>query len=195
MRGYTGHAGRMAVALGLAAALAAPAAAQDAGEAQQDEGDAASAPAPDAAHKEGQYTGVVPGHAPPLRRPTRRPIATWIGFQPTADGSRLFVQLTRDAEFHQQVAGDTLVVTIEGARFGSRNVRRRLDTRFFPTPVREVVPKPAPRRGKRRAGIALHIAFKAPGQAREAAARLEAAPDGYHYLFLDFGPGEPTAAP
>ncbi len=147
---------------------------------------------PGEVHREGEYGGVVPGKVgdKPRRAPkTKRTVLTWIGFQKKGAGSRLFVQLTKDADYEQEVVGNKLIVTIPGARFGSRNARRRLDTRYFDTSLRSVVPKRARRKGKRKAGVALHIGFKNPSDTRSASAQLSQEQDGYYYLYLDFGPG------
>jgi len=147
---------------------------------------------PQDVHQEGDYGGVVPGKVgdKPRKAPkTKRTVLTWIGFQKSGAGSRLFVQLTADADFEQAVVGNELVVTIPGARFGSRNASRRLDTRFFETSLREVLPKRARRQGKRKAGLALHISFKNPSDAQSASAKVSKEQDGFHYLYLDFGAG------
>ncbi len=198
MAGFS-RSGRGLLCAGVAVALcAAPGAAlgQKSGSKLQSELDGGKkkglALQPGEVHKEGEYGGVVPGKVGDQRRKapkTRRTVLTWIGFQNRGAGSRLFVQLTRDADFDQEVVGDKLVVTIPGARFGSRNARRRLDTRFFETSLRQVVPKRARRKGKRKAGVALHISFKNPSDARSASAQLSREQDGYYYLYLDFGPG------
>jgi hypothetical protein len=191
----TGNGVSCALAAALLLALPGAAAAQksgvklqeelEAGEA--DEGDGPEAPSgPAAAHAEGDYGGVVPGK--PRKsgfKPGKgkRPIVSWIGHVPRGSGSRLFVQLTKSTDHAQQVVGRELVVTIRGARFGSSNERRRLDTRFFPTSVAQVVPRAA------RGGVALHIQFKNPADAATAPAQLSQEQDGYYYLYLDFGAG------
>jgi hypothetical protein len=172
------------------------------GELDAQDGTDAVPVAPVVLRNEGEYGGVVPGRAPEGKThrkagKSKRLVLSWIGFQPRAGGSsRIFVQLTREAEFDQEMVGNKLVVTVYGARFASRNARRRLDTRFFDTSVRDVVPKAVRgKRGKRgrRAGVQLAISFKNPSDARTASAQVAAEQDGYNYLYLDFGPG--TASP
>ncbi len=161
-------------------------------------------PGPSAAevHKEGDYGGVRPGEGE-ARAPKRgkKPVVTWIGFVPQSGGSsRFFVQVIGSVDYEQDVVGNTLVVTIAGAKLGSRNVRRRLDTRFFDTSVRQVVPKQArarrARKGKpgQKAGVQLTFEFKNPADARAASASSKREQDGYDYLYLDFGPGSEAPA-
>jgi len=143
-------------------------------------------------NKEGEYGGVTPGKST-LKGTKRKNQVSWIGFQPQADGStRLFVQLSNDVEFSQEVRKGVLVVHLDGARYRNRNAQRRLDTRFFATTLRQVTSR---RVGKRRArgdrpartaGIEVRIQFKDPQQARVANAEMVREKDGFHYLFLDF---------
>ncbi|GAB4536624.1 MAG: hypothetical protein Tsb0020_51390 [Haliangiales bacterium] len=145
------------------------------------------------ADTEPQYGGVVPGDASSPGKRKRPDRVTWIGHQPrSGGGSRLFVQLTSEVAYDQEVRGDVLVVKLEGARYGRRSVGRRLDMRFFDSVLAQVSTK---RVGKRRArgdrgpqsaGVELRIEFKDGEDARAAAASLRAEPDGYHYLYLDF---------
>ena len=139
------------------------------------------------------YGGVTPGEST-SRKPRRPGRLTWVGFQVKDDGtSTLFVQLTSEVPFTQEVAGGKLVVTLEGARYGNSNVRRRLDTRFFETALQQVTSRPVSKRRARGdqparpAGVALTISFKNPEDAREARAELRQEEDGYHYLYLRFG--------
>jgi len=194
----------LGVSIAAAALLALPGAAgaQKSGAKLQDELEGPQtdkAPAATEVHGEGEYGGVVPGKAtehPPHKG--RKPVLTWIGFRPKGDGGQFFVQLTREAEVQQDVAGNKLLVTISGARFASRNARRRLDTRFFATSVAEVQPKAVGRQRARKgkpghpAGVQLVITFKNPSDVGTASLRTGSEQDGYYYVFLDFGPG--TAA-
>lgn len=146
----------------------------------------------------GSYGGVTPpkgaageGAARKPKRPNR---VTWVGFQGKDDGtSTLFVQLTSEVPFTQELAGNKLVVRLEGARFANGNARRRLDTRYFETALQQVVPRAVSRRRARGdrparpAGVELTISFKNPEDAREASAELRQEADGYHYLYLSFG--------
>jgi len=157
-------------------------------------------------HKKGVYGGVAPGKPvakvyrkkrPVKNRSKRKNRVTWVGFQPTDNGkSRVFVQLTSDVGYSQKVVGDTLVISLEGARFGSRNARRFLDTRFFDTALARVVAD-RPRIGKRRRGrgVEVRITFKNPADASEGSASMATDEvDGYTYLFLDFAKPSGKAA-
>jgi hypothetical protein len=139
------------------------------------------------------YGGVTPGEGTP-RKPRQPNRLTWLGFQVKDDGtSTLFVQLTSEVPFTQEVAGGKLVVRLEGARFANRNARRRLDTRFFETALQQVTSRAVSKRRARGdqparpAGVELTIAFKNAEDAREASAELRQEQDGYHYLYLSFG--------
>jgi hypothetical protein len=161
------------------------------------------AAAPPPAKPEGQYSGVTPGESTvkPHKASAKAPMATWVGFQPLASGrSRLFVQLTADGKIDQSVVGDTLFVTVADARVASANALRRLDTRFFDTPVREVTAKRVTRKPATKdqpghpAGVQLAIAFKSPSEAAAAAARVAREDDGYHYVYLEFEPAPAVTA-
>ena len=161
-------------------------------------------------HKKGVYGGVQPGKPvakvykkkrPVKNRSRRKNRVTWVGFQPQDNGtSRVFVQLTSDVGYTQRVENSTLIVSLEGARFGSRNAQRFLDTRFFDTAVARVDARRARRgKGKRRRraarGIELTVQFKNPADAAEASASMaKNEADGYTYLFLDFGKPSGDAA-
>ena len=139
------------------------------------------------------YGGVTPGEGA-SRKPRRPNRLTWVGFQVKDDGtSTLFVQLTSEVPFTQEVVGGKLVVRLEGARFANRNARRRLDTRFFETALQQVTSRAVSKRRARgdqparAAGVELTVAFKNPEDAREASAELRQEQDGYHYLYLSFG--------
>jgi hypothetical protein len=88
------------------------------------------------------YQGVYPGSPnPPAVKvaPGSTPTqATWLGFQPLADGrSRFFVQLTSQVEV--QIASSRsgqYVVILQNVRVAGRNNRRPLETDLFNTPVK-----------------------------------------------------------
>lgn len=162
-------------------------------------------------HKEGEYGGVTPGVIYPyddkdydkrFKRPTnrgkRKRRVTWVGFQPRDDGSaRLFVQLTSEADYSQQVAGRSLRVYVHKGRMTSRNAGRRMDARHFDTAVLEVEARQVSGRRARRnrparpRGVEITVTFKNSADAREAQASLTKEKDDYYYLFLDFAPGSP----
>ncbi len=158
-------------------------------------------PAEPPAHAEGEYGGVIPGKdkvtvasgKPGKRRRPSKPTVMWIGFQSLGAGSaRVFLQLSDSADYKQSVSGDELIVTLTGFRLDRSNDTRPLDTRFFETAVSRVAAKrvAATGRGKKRtaAGVEVRIQFKDAKSARSGDARLEKAADGFHYLYLDFGP-------
>ena len=142
-------------------------------------------------NRKGTYSGVKPGKSDAKNRVRRKNLVTWVGFQPRDSGrSRVFVQLTSQVPYDQHVEGDTLIVTLAGARFGSANARRFLDTRFFDTALARVDADRARRKGKRKRrgrGVEIRIKFKNPGDTAGASASMTTSEaDGYTYLFLDF---------
>jgi hypothetical protein len=139
------------------------------------------------------YGGVNPGEGT-SRKPRRPNRLTWVGFQPKDDGtSTLFLQLTSEVPFTQEVKNGKLLVRLEGARFANANARRRLDTRFFETALQQVTSRAVPKRRARgdeparAAGVELTISFKQPEDAREARAEMRQEADGYYYIYLNFG--------
>ena len=172
----------------------APAAATDDDE---DESDAEAAPADAptggaAAHQEGDYGGVVPGRAAAATksgrasrkvRRAREPLVTWIGFQVRdAGGARVFLQLSADAPHEQNLVGDKLVVFVAGARLGTRNHGRFIDTTFFDTRIAKIEARNVrARRGQKR-GVELTVHFKKGG-----ATQAQASREG-ELLLLDFAP-------
>lgn len=149
----------------------------------------------------GNYRGLNPGESA-SRKPRRPNRLTWVGFQPKDDGtSTLFLQLSSEVPFTQQVQNGKLVIKLDGARYGNPNTRRRLDTRFFEGALQQVTSKGVSKRRARRdqperaAGIELTISFKNPADAREARAEMRQEEDGFHYLYLQFGaPGVQVSA-
>jgi hypothetical protein len=194
------HSWRLTWALAVAMALSAPLGARDAAAQEADDLDTASMPqrtlddrAAGAASGPGAYRGLNPGEAA-SRKPRRPDRLTWVGFQPKDDGtSTLFLQLSSEVPFAQEVTNGKLVVKLEGARYGNPNTRRRLDTRFFEGALQQVTSKAVSRRRARRdqpertAGIELTISFKNPADAGEARAEMRQEEDGFHYLYLNFG--------
>jgi hypothetical protein len=204
----------MVVAVGvLAASGLARAAGDDEGDQDTDvEDPAATAPAEAHAgavlddrgvqrvHREGDYGGVSPGRAEAagearpgklhkhVARASTTPLVTWIGFQVRDGGAaRVFVQLSLDAPYAQNVAGDKLVVFVTGARLGKRNSSRFIDTSFFDTRVARIEARNVGARRGQKPGVELTMHFK-KGSAAQAEARLDNGEDGHRYLFLDFAP-------
>jgi hypothetical protein len=182
------------------AALALLAAAPAVAAPGDDEGGAMGPPAQ--VKKEGDYGGVTPAEASPkARRPRKKQGLQWIGFQPRDGGGRVFVMAAEELPYSQAVAGGALLVELPGARFGSKNAMRPLDTRFFASTVARIVPRRvgARRAAKgqpaRKAGVELRIEFKNPADAAEATVSAKVEQDGMYYVYLDFPAAAPSADP
>jgi hypothetical protein len=147
-----------------------------------------AAPAPSPALAAPRAFSVTPGiGATPLTSWPKggAPRLVWTGFQVIDGGSRVFVQVTRDVDVDVQPTGDGLAVTLRKCRIHMRNNRRRLDTRFFPTPVKAVTVR------QRRGGVELHIALREPVAARQ---HKQEGPAGSQFWMLDFGPAQAAGA-
>jgi hypothetical protein len=176
---------RIALALALAAA---PAVAQP-------------APAAEVAplHDLGTYAGVEPGgtQPPPAERRLRRrrprvpTVLTWPGFRPLpGGGSRFFLQMTEAVQPEVSVQSDRVELRFPRARVHLRNSRRWLETRFLNTPVL--------RARLERRGRDLVFVMRLREAAVPDVGPPTPAPNGaFHYLFVDFPPGEyvPGAPP
>jgi len=150
-------------------------------------GDVVAAPA------SGKYGGVTPGTGasnPLPQPPASPPHLIWTGFQPTASGSRVFIQTTVPVEYevkegHVSKGGhSTLTVLLRGCRIHMANNRRKLDTRAFPTPVQSISAK------QRRNDVELLISLREPASATPG---VEAGPNGTRFLVFDFPPGTAAA--
>lgn len=63
----------------------------------------------------------------------------WIGFQNTADGSRIFLRTNEPVQYRVTDKGDALIIVdLFNTRIGNRNQRRPLDTSQFDTAIMEV---------------------------------------------------------
>jgi len=142
-----------------------------------------------------KYDGVVPGPAgknPLPAAPKGGPYLVWTGFQMTATGSRIFLQTTQPVQFdlHEGAAKksgkSTLSVRLSGCRIHMANNRRKIDTRFFATPIATVS---ARQRGK---DVEVHVALR---ERAEAVPHSESGPDGTQFVLLDFPPGRATPEP
>ena len=129
------------------------------------------------------YRGVSPDNktAPPHAPHSKSPVAlTWTGFQMKPEGgSRVFLQLTGQAQYEVTDVPAGVRVTIHGARLHLRNNGRTLDTRFFSTPVKLV--KVSERRGE----ITIEIEMRGKAAHSE---KLEPQ-SGYQFLMIDFPAG------
>lgn len=142
----------------------------------------------------GFYSGVsVQGnHVPPLPAKelgTAPAVMTWTGFERVGEGSRVFFQLSSAIEHEVSEAQDGLVLRIrmKNTRVNVKNNRRRLDLRYFKTPVSEVRIK-----HKGRDTIAT-ISLK---RAEAPRVELTQGKAGYTLLIVEFAEGAgPTPAP
>jgi hypothetical protein len=189
-----------ALLLAAAPALAAPG--DKAGKGDKGDDDSGAMAPPAQVKKEGDYGGVTPAEASTkAKRPRRKKGLQWIGFQPREGGGRVFVMAGEEMPYSQAVAGGALLVELPGARFGSRNATRPLDTRFFGSTVARIVPRRvgARRAGKgqpaHKAGVELRIEFKNPADAAEATVSAKVEQDGYFYVYLDFPAAAPSTDP
>lgn len=142
-----------------------------------------------------KYDGVVPGSNaknPLPTAPTNGPYLVWTGFQMTAAGSRVFLQTTKPVQFDvkqgraTKSGKSTLEIKLRDCRIHMANNRRKIDTRFFATPVSNVSAR------QKRGDVQVHIGLR---EAVNIAPRNEAGPDGSQFLVLDFPPGKATPEP
>ena len=145
-------------------------------------------------HKEGEYSGVIPGQKPERPAKPKRPPAkgtlTWIGFEAKDGGAQLFFQSVAPFQVTQRVANGTVIATLDLTKLAS-NTWRKVDTRFFDNPLAGVVAKAM--RGKKGRGIEVRITFKNPKDAREGSVRTATEADGMYYAYLSFPEGTPVA--
>jgi hypothetical protein len=162
-----------------------------------------------APHKEGQYGGVVPGETQPRdasgkpagpKRPRPKATLTWIGFEARDGGAQVFFQAAARFELTQRVEGGSLVVHLSVPRLG-HNTWRRIDTRFFDSPLAGIAARAVGRaratkaRSARAAGIDVRIVFKDARDVQEAAVRTATEADGMYYAYLAFAPGRGAPSP
>jgi hypothetical protein len=143
-------------------------------------------------HREGEYTGVVPGEATETKRPRRavkKATLSWVGFSARDGGAEVFLQAPSAFTISQEVEGSALVVHLAGLTRQVTNTRRPIDTRFFDNPLARIVAQPARRGKKRGRGIEVRITFKNPKDARAAALRTATEADGFFYAYLTFPEG------
>lgn len=136
------------------------------------------------------YAGVPgPEGRNPLPRPKSDPSRlVWTGFKMAGDRSELFLQTTRPITFDlvEGAAGQPprLSVFLRNCRIHLKNNARRIDTRFFASPVEEVSAR------QRRKDVELMVTLE--GGATPTT-RTEPGPDGTHFLVLSFPPGRAQA--
>lgn len=156
-------------------------------------GPAAAQKADKGPHREGDYGGVIPGQRPekPKKAPAKGTLS-WIGFEATSGGAKVFFQSHGSFEVTQQVDGSTLVVRLALQRMGA-NTWRQVDTRFFENPLSGIVARQVRKSSKGPAGIEVKISFKNPKDARAAALATKTEADGMFYAYLTFPEGTPMA--
>jgi hypothetical protein len=142
-----------------------------------------------------RYDGVVPGPTgknPLPALPKTGAYLVWTGFQMTDGGSRVFLQTTQAVQFEVDPGRtgkggkSTLAVKLEGCRIFMANNRRRIDTRYFATPVANVS---ARQKGH---DVEVRIALR---EAANATPHTEPGPEGTQFVVLDFPPGKATPEP
>jgi hypothetical protein len=134
----------------------------------------------------GSYEGVKPGGSEPPPVPGATPNTTpaqitWPGFQMRPDGSsRVFIQSTSPLTHAISQQGKLLFIDLGEAKVSGETNQFALYTRFFNTPVVRAQLKP----GKR---VVLELELRATVQPSISSER---APSGFHFLYIDFPPGQ-----
>ncbi len=132
------------------------------------------------------YHGVTPGSGNNLPRveELKGKAGTWVtwpGFIMREDGgSRLFLQTTVTVDYKIEKKKKRYIVKLKDANVYLSNNRNPLVTTHFNTPVNRAYLK------KRRKAIELVIELRVK-QSPEITQSVDQ--DGYHYLFIDFNPG------
>lgn len=162
-------------------------------------GAASSAFAQPVVHKEGEYTGVVPGKVPDAtggkvekKRAVAKATLSWLGFSAKDGGAEVFFQSPTKFEVNQRMEGQVLVVQLAGLTRQVTNTRRPVDTRFFDNPLARITAQPK-RTGKRGRAIEVRVVFKNPKDARQATVRTNTEADGLFYAYLSFPEGADSA--
>jgi hypothetical protein len=142
-----------------------------------------------------KYEGVVPGPTgrnPLPAAPKGGPYLVWTGFQMTATGSRVFLQTTQSVQFDlkegavKKSGKSTVSVFLRGCRIYMANNRRKIDTRFFATPLSGVS---ARQRGR---DVEVRLALR---EGATAVPHGEAGPEGTQFVILDLPPGKAAPEP
>lgn len=139
----------------------------------------------------GYYQGVTPGgdNPPPFAAESfgvTPAILTWTGFQRVSGGgSEVFVQLSTNVQYELATTPDRVVVKLAHTTVNVKNNQRRLDTRFFITPVEFVDVRPTS------VGTDLVIELRRPAQPT---ITQTPAPGGYTMFVIGFG-NDAAAAP
>jgi hypothetical protein len=148
-------------------------------------------PAPPAAPAAKQkYDGVVPGAAaknPLPSAPDGGPYLVWTGFQMTATGSQVFLQTTQTVAFERGKSSKSVMTfLLKGCRIHMANNRRKIDTRFFATPVTSVSAK------QKGHDVEIRIAMREPASVEP---RSQTGAEGTQFVVFDFPPGKAAPEP
>jgi hypothetical protein len=139
------------------------------------------------------YKGLAgPEARNPLPQPkSEPPRLVWTGFKMAGDRSEIFLQTTRPVVHDLGAPGKasasrpgSLSLLLRNCRIHLRNNARKIDTRFFATPVESVSAR------QRKKDVELQIALK---DAAVPEIRVQEGPDGTHFVVVSFPPGR--AAP
>jgi hypothetical protein len=142
-----------------------------------------------------KYDGVVPGPTgknPLPAAPEGGAYLVWTGFQMTSAGSQVFLQTTRQVAIETKAGQraksgrSTLAIVLRSCRIHMANNRRRIDTRYFATPVVAVSAR------QRGSDVEVHIALREPVTVDP---RVQAGPEGTQFVVLDFPPGKAEPEP
>ena len=128
----------------------------------------------------GPYLGVQPGLrdvAPNTELRAKRDsdnAVTWIGFDMSSPGGRVFIQTAQTAQYEVVPTEDNeVIITLENCTLNWKNDGHHLDTCWFPTVVKQVQAKV---HGK--SGVRIRVQLKSSGN-------YDLRQEG-NYIFVDF---------
>lgn len=105
----------------------------------------------------------------------------------TATGSQVFLQTTQTVTFERgKWSKSAMTFLLKGCRIHMANNRRKIDTRFFATPVTSVSAK---QKGR---DVEIRIALREPVSAEP---RTQTGAEGTQFVVLDFPPGKAAPEP
>lgn len=131
----------------------------------------------------GFYSGVsvqgnqLPPH--PVKKAGNGPSTmTWAGFERTSTGSRVFFQLSSEADYTVSQKNGVITVRMRRTKVNVRNNLRRLDLSYFKTPVHTVK--------VRRRGRDAVATIKLKNDTTPDVSYVDSAGSGYKLLVLSF---------
>ena len=133
------------------------------------------------------YHGVTPGsgnNLPRVEALKGKPgtWVTWPGFLMRSDGgSRIFIQTTGSVSYRIKRKKNQVILILKKAKVHLSNNRNPLVTTHFNTPLKRAYIK----RSRKGLDLVMNLKVKASPQISQTTD-----PDGYHYLFVDFSPGD-----